>query len=230
MLASYHRSGGRRPSDDESLEIEDDGSFVLTRTVGGPRVGSFAGTISKQALAALVKLVEKADDLDDRPTGLPPHVIESVETTRADITVGAHSKAAGPATKLVKRMRQLADELTDHPVAALELRVADDGHAITLASVGTEPVGADLGSASITWTLFGQGEELLTAGEIEGPANAGSKAHLAAGWSAELPISPEPEFNSRRTLDVQAEFDLVDPKGRSRRARLRAIAGKGWSR
>jgi hypothetical protein len=202
---------------------------VLTRTVGGPRVGSFAGTISKQALAALAKLVEQADDLDARPTGLPPHVLESDETTRADITVGARSNAAGPAAKLVKRMRQLADELTDQPVAALELRVADDGHAITLASVGTEPVDADLGSASITWTLFGQGEELLTAGEIDAAATAGSK-QLAVRWSAELPISPEPEFNPRRTLDVQAEFDLVDSKGRSRRARLRAIAGKGWSR
>lgn len=230
MLASYHRSGGRRPSDDESLEIDADGSFVLTRTVGGPRVGSFAGTISKHSLAALTKLAEKADDYDDRPTGLPPHVMESVATSRADISVGARAKADVPAMKLVKRMRQLVDDLTANPAAAIELTVAADGRSITMQSVGADPVEVDFGHASITYTLYGAQEELLTAGEIAGPPDAARRTRLASGWSTTLQIEEHLTFNSRRTLDVQVEFDLFRAEGEARRARLRAIAGKDWAR
>ena len=229
-LVRSHRSGGRRPSDDESLEVDDDGSFDLTRTVGGPRVGSFAGTMSTRSLTALKRLVEQADDLDDRPTGLPPHVLESVSTSRAEISVGARSMADVPAMKLVKHMRKLVDTLTDQPAAALELRVADDGGSITLASVGRDPIEADLGQASITWTLFGAQEELLTAGELPAPPDVHGKARLDPGWSTDLPIDADVDFNPRRTLDVTVELDLHDAAGAARRARLRAIAGKGWSR
>jgi hypothetical protein len=230
MLAAYHRGGGDRPRDDESLEIEEDGSFVLTRTVGGPRVGSFAGKIPPKARAPLARLVATADDFDERPSGLPPHVIETVTTSRADIDVGARAKTRNPATKLVKRLRQLSEDLTAEPVAALELSVARNGSSITMTSLGSAPVEVDFGQASLTFTLFGEGEELLTAGEISAPLDARTRARLDPGWTAELAIKPELEFNPRRTLDVRVEFDLYDASGRVRRARLRAISGKGWSR
>jgi hypothetical protein len=229
MLAEYRRGGGRPPRDDESLEVETDGSYVLRRTVGGERVGHFAGEIPKRGLTALKRLVEAAEDLDDRPTGLPPHVTESVSTARADITMGVHAKASSPAAKLVKRLRQLVDDLTDEAVAAVELRVAADGSGITLASVGTEPVEVDFSAASLSFTLFGAREELLTEGDIAGPEGAGTKTRLEPGWTARSPIDLDDAFNPRRTLDVKVDFDLYDASGAMRRARLRAIAGKGWS-
>jgi hypothetical protein len=230
MLASYQRRGGRRPSEDESLQIDDDGSFYLTRTVGGPRVGSFAGTIPKQSLAAVRQLVADAEDLDDPPAGLPPHVIESVETSRAEITVGAHTTSSSPAARLVKRMRRLANDLTASPVAALELRIAEDGRTVTIASVGADPVDADFSDASLTFTLYGPDEALLTAGEIDPPTDLRSKTALRPGWSTELPVEGDVAFSPKRTLDVQMEFVLLDGNGDSRRARLRATAGKGWAR
>jgi hypothetical protein len=229
MLTKYHRGGGRPPRDDETLEIDDDGSFVLRRTVGGPRVGGFAGTISKQALTGLKRLVEAADDFEDRPTGLPPHVLETVSTARADIAIGVRSKAKGPAVKLAKRLRQLADDLTDEPLAALELGVASDGAGITLASVGSEPVEVDFGAASLTFNLSGEREELLTEGDIAGPEDARGRTRLDPGWTARLPIDLDVAFNPKRTLDVDIEFDLYDASGEMRRARLRGTAGKGWS-
>jgi hypothetical protein len=230
MLATYHRGGGDPPKDDESLDVEEDGSFVLIRTVGGPRVGTFAGKIPRHAYAALARLVAKAGDFEERPTGLPPHVMESLTTSRADIEVGVRAKTSNPATKLVRRMRELSEDLTAAPVAALELSVAADGSSITMTSVGSAPVEAAFGQASLTYTLFGEGEELLSAGEIAGPLHARTRARLDPGWTAELAITPDLQFNARRTLDVKVEFDLYDADGRMRRARLRAISGKGWSR
>ena len=58
--ATYRRTGGGRPSLDEELEIEPDGTFRMLRRVSVDRAGTFAGTLRAprrdQLLAALDEL------------------------------------------------------------------------------------------------------------------------------------------------------------------------------
>jgi hypothetical protein len=230
MLAEYRRGGGAKPADDEQLRIDDDGSFVLIRTVGGERVGRFAGTLSKRAAAALAKLVDGAEDATVAAEGLPPHVIETVTTAGAHLSVAAQSNPGPAAAKIIRRLRALSEELTAQPVAALELQVGAGGRSVGLRSVGSEPVDVDFGAAELAVTLFGEDEALIASETIPLPPELGRRQELAPGWSHELPLPEKLTFNPRRTLDVKLDFDLADQGRPVRRARLSAIAGKGWGR
>jgi len=230
-IASYRRAGGHAPADDESLEIAVDGRFDLVRTVGGPRVGRFAGTLSAQGLAALTRLMATADSVHAPATGLPPHVTETVSTARSKILIGALATRSTPAGKLVRRMRDLAATLTDRPehaVAALHLRVADDARWAALASVGRSPTWIDGTNAELRYALFGEHEELIVSGDIAGSRAVRREQELSPGAVIEIPLPADLAFNPNRTLQVQVDVDLLEGDGRRRRARLSAIAGKGW--
>lgn len=230
MLVEYRRGGGYPPVDDEMLSVEDDGSFVLLHTVGGPRVGRFAGTVSRQALTGLVKLVERVTDLTVPPEGLPPNVIETVTTARARLSVAAHTNPGAQAAKILRRLRELSDELTAQPVAALEMEVDAAGRSITVRSVGRESVDVGLGAAELGYTLFGEREEFIGSHAIALPPELRLRDQLAPGWSRELPLPDALDFTPKRTLDVKLDFDLFDSARPVRRARLAVITGKGWGR
>ena len=80
----------------------------------------------------------------------------------------------------------------------------------------------------LRYALFGEHEELIVSGDIAGSRAARRVQELAPGAVIEIPLPAHLAFNPNRTLQVQVDVDLLEGDGRRRRARLSAIAGKGW--
>jgi len=228
-LVEYRRQGGYPPADDELLRIEDDGAFLLVRTVGGPRVGRFAGALSRQRLTELEKLLGRAVEEDVAPAGLPPHVIETVTTAGTRISVAALTKSSSGGARILRRLRTMSEALTAQPVAALQMEVAPSGQRATVQAIGAEPVHLDADRAELGYDLFGEGEELLTSANHPIRLGWTGRKAVDAGWAAELPLGPEIKLNPKRTLSVRLDLDVIDSDGVMRRARMAVVVGKGWT-
>jgi hypothetical protein len=148
-LLRYTRSGGRQPSDDETLSVAPDGAFEARRTVAGRRVGRFAGILAARELAALARDAARASSAGDATVPTPREgATEVLAAGGAEIRLGSNERAPAAWRPLVERVRKLVKErVTVDPVAALELDAGAD--AARLCHVGTEPLEVDLTSLSV---------------------------------------------------------------------------------
>ena len=128
VLVRFSRAGGRPPADDEWIEVRADGSFSARRTIGGARIGRFAGRLHDGELEALTSEVSAARDAGELWLETPRDgATESVELGEAGevaASLGSNARPPKPWAALVGRLRALLDEATAHPEAAVEL-VAD---------------------------------------------------------------------------------------------------------
>lgn len=190
QLVRYERGGGRRPSDDETLEVATDGAWSARRTVAGTRVGRFAGRLDADALDALRADVDACRTAGG-PAGEETPLDGATETiTLGDddapaIQLGGNATPAGPWGALVTRLRALVDSLVTGPVAAVEL-VAGTGGA-SLHALGPEPVAVEPGSIAVTVVRLGSDGALLGRWQAAGPEDAGS-ADGSPGWQLDLPF------------------------------------------
>jgi hypothetical protein len=159
-VVSWRRQGGGdRPPANEHLEIDDDGSYRLLRSVGSARAGHFAGTLDAPALAEVLALVEAADPAD-APTerageGAAAEFVGARSATAAVHPQWPGGREAGSWGPLVERLRRLADELTSSPVAAVEATTTSsgDGLVVALEVIGTAPVAVGIheGDGELEW-------------------------------------------------------------------------------
>lgn len=192
---SFCRVGGRPPADDEAVTIAEDGSFEAHRTLGGRRIGRFAGSLPAATLRALARDVEAVADADDLAVPTPADgATETVRLGRRDrARMGSNERPPRPWAALVQRLREiLRDVVVESPVAALELQDADDG-GVRLTHIGEEPLEVDLEGA--TWQatrLDAQGVPVArTNGTIDAAAageTAGAWTRAVPGWSLEVPL------------------------------------------
>jgi hypothetical protein len=227
-LVSYERSGGNQPADDERLTLDADGSFTLTRTVDGTKVGRFAGRLDRPTvdeLSAAAEAAAAAGDLDEPPT-MHGSAIEIIRTAASSASFPAESTPDGAWGALAKLMRRLLADAPAQPVAAVRLTVSADADAVVLEALGTEPVHLGLASATVDLTLFGADQTWIASHHVDIGGDDDQK--VSPGWRLDVPVEHDLELTTDRTVQVTVELDLADDVGFHRTAQLTAVLGRGW--
>jgi hypothetical protein len=229
MNVRYNRSGGPRPPDAECLEIQEDGSFTLRRVIGLNRAGEFGGLLPEAGVEDIRSMAEAASRADspDVPD-FPPHaVLEHLRAGDREWQVPSEWDGEGPVVALIQAMRHLLEELTDEPVAALALAISEDATSASLTVEGDSAVQADFAGATCDYSLFDEDQEFVASGELSVELGHGPE-ELPPGWSADIPLPGDIEFNEERTLQVRLTFRMKYSDGIWRDAQITAVAGKGW--
>lgn len=230
MVARYQRTGGHPPRNDELLEIQDDGTFTLRRVVGGTVIGEFAGTLEAKARTSLERRVGTAglEPVNVATAGMPPVVREYITAGELAAEVSPEAKIPNkPLAALARLLRELTEELTEHPVAAVEARLSDDAKTLHLSVSGERPI--TIRGGKLTYDLFGEQEEFLSAGRIESPFSGADPINIDVGWSAEIALPEEVDFTPKKTLQVRLMLGMKYGDGTWRDAQMTIVAGKGWS-
>lgn len=213
MIAAYQRTGRGRPSDDESLEVDDDGSFRLRRTSGSAVAGTFAGTVPPDRLEALRAAAAAAAD---EPVGDPPappsgRTIEYLATEEHGLAVVSGSTPPPKWAELATVLRRLVLDLVDQPESAVAAELGTGGRRLVLRQLGPEAVEVDPDSASISLEAVDEaGQRLGTwereladvLDEVGDPEGDGSDSwERAPGWSLEVELPHDlPAGRVRGTL------------------------------
>jgi hypothetical protein len=213
----FERQGGIPPRDDEELRVAGDGSFTARRTIGGLRIGTFAGRLSGEPLAQLQELVEAVEPAADLTMPTPGHgATETLEAAGRRLRLGSNETPGKPWRALIQRVRKLLqDEVIASPRAAIEL-AAEAGSA-RLVHAGSEAIEVDLGSVAVRVVGIG-GDGTPTArwsGFAEGRVDDGERlvptpAWVSArpGWEAPLPFDHGLALAPGDWLQVWVEVDI----------------------
>lgn len=196
MKVHYERSGGRQPPRDrEILEISEDGSFTLWRSVGWAThpptpVGRFAGHLepeTHQAVRVAAVAAVAAGDLRLLPK--PDAAIETVLVDSVRARMGTHEEPPGAWGTLMTHLRQLLGELTNQPQAALGLEVVDGGRSARLIHLGSQPLRLDFNDLTVRAVLWEGYRKVGDWWAARGWRPSGSADVTAtAGWSLALPF------------------------------------------
>jgi len=210
MIVSYARIGGRvPPPDNEGLQVEDDGSFTMWRSIA-PSVGRFAGKLSADELSRLKTEAEKAAAEGD--VSRPPTMDGSAERFQvegATATMGSDDYIEGPWGELATHVRKLLGELVSMPQAAVGLEVGEDGRSARLVHLGDKPLAVDLSKLSIRAVLWGRGFRKL--GDWSTPAKPGPvQAEASDSWNAPLPFDHGLKPGKNKVLHVYVTFAVSE--------------------
>ncbi len=192
MIAAYQRTGQGRPSDDESLEVDDDGSFRLRRTNGSSVAGSFAGTVPDDRLAALRAAASAvtdapADDAEPPPSG---RTIEYLATAEHGLALASGSTPPPVWGDLATVLRHLVLDLVDQPEAAIGAELADGGRRLVVRQLGPEAIEADPDSASISLESVDESGQQLGAWEAQLADFLDEVAEPRGRWRRQLGAPP----------------------------------------
>ena len=149
VLVVYRRSGGRQPSDDERLDVWPDGRFDARRTVGGRRIGRFAGQLDASAVSDLQAAADAVAAAGDLAIDTPMDgATVSLLAAGHEVRVGSNEQVEGPWGVLLAAVKALLDgPVPAEPEAAIELDATTA--TATLRHVGAEPIEVDTGSVTI---------------------------------------------------------------------------------
>jgi hypothetical protein len=192
MLLSYRRTGGHQPSDFETLDVEEDCSFRMWRTIARATnpptpIGSFAGELPGTDLEALRADIETTGKAGNLELPMPPgSAVEQVRIAGATATLPHSGEQEGAWGGFVTRCRGLLVSLTEQPRAALALRLLEEGRAAELVHLGTEPLLLDPSTIAVRTVLW-KGYEQLGSWEWRASGEP-SDAEAGPGWSMPLPF------------------------------------------
>ena len=209
MIAAWFRQGRgpELPHDAESLGVDDDGTYNLWRAVGAPAAGFFSARLEqgeRAALAAAADAVQPAGDLE--LAAVPGAAAETISAGARRARLSADADVDPPWRDLVQLLRRLADDGLGAPVAAIELVVSPDGRAARLVHHGTDPVGVDLGTLTLTATVWQGWYE--PAGTWTAPSPTPNAITAGPGWTFELPLAHGLDLGPDRTLHVAVDVRL----------------------
>jgi hypothetical protein len=201
-LVSYHRGGGLAPADDESMVVADDGTYTVVRTVGGPRVGHFAGRLEPGELEALSAAVGGVSGDVSTPGDLDG-ARERIDVAGGIAQIGDHDRPEGAWGELVALVRPLLDRLsTSGQTAGLLLKA--NPTKVQVQSVGDEVFDIDTGSLGLT--VVAARSDGGTADRYDAPRGASSFVTAGPGWHyvIDLPrrVDPPPGGYLRATVAV----------------------------
>jgi hypothetical protein len=213
MLIEFQRSGGRPPADQERLEIEQDGSYNLWRSVGWTTspptpVGRFEGKLSQEELASLQDLIKTTTPAGDlQIKAKPDSSVDRIRVGAVNAILGANDEADEPWNGLIEELREWLGTLTRSPRAAVALEVAPDGQSARLVQQGEQALRLDLSKLTVRAVLW---EEYLTKGDWSAKAASEGLGEVNAGpgWVLELSfqhnftVGPEQEVVAYSTFTV----------------------------
>lgn len=220
MILRYDLGGGGvRLLDGEHLEVYRTGAFELWRLRGSPAVGRFAGHLEPDALAELRRLSTAAaatyrppapaapGSPAIQPDAPPAARVERWMADDAVLLVAEGQEAPGAWGDLVTAGRRLLDSLTNRPLAAVELSVADDWRSAMLHHRGRQSLVVDPASLRLEAAVW-RGHFDLVGTWSSGALDLGTDS-IGPGWSAELELSHRFRAGRRRVLHVTAGFDVL---------------------
>ena len=227
-LLHFERRGGTPPQDDEELTVAGDGSFTARRTIGGRRIGRFAGQLGSATMRRLQKAVDAVAGADDLTIETPRHgATETLEVAGHTLTLGSNESPPKPWRVLIDQVRRLlVDEVVDSPAAAIEL--VADARTARLEHAGGAPIDVDFGSVLVNvirvadeggvlgrWSGRPAGS-LVDDGERLVPTSQWVTA--GPGWGVPLPfdhpLELAPTDMLRVTVEVPIRLDATERDGR----------------
>ena len=216
-MIRFTRTGGTRPPRDrEILQIEDDGSFTLWRSIGSATfpstpVGRFAGTLPEETLQQLKAAGRAAHDTGDLTRSLRPGTaIANIQIGDVKAKLGIHDEPEGPWGELLPQLSALLGELTSMPRAALGIAVAEDGLSASLRHLGTEPLSVDLSDLTVRAVLW---KGYLKVGDWFAPTRetTGSETiESSEGWQYALPFDHGFELDEAHRVVAYVTLAIAD--------------------
>jgi hypothetical protein len=171
----------------EMLDIDDDGSWRVWRSVG-TAIGRFAGSGDADAGAGrgILELAAAAEQ-SEPPRGdeFPADAtVDSIDLGGRSVSVPYRQSPDGPWGKLFKACRDLLDEALTQPLAAIGLELAGSGR-VRLEHRGDESLPVEFGAAQVEATVWTPDGTFVASGT--GKIDAG---HVDAepGWSLEVSL------------------------------------------
>jgi hypothetical protein len=211
MIVRYSRTGGRvPPPDNEGLQIEDDGSFSMWRSIA-PAVGRFAGKLDAGELTKIkseAKEAAAAGDFSKPPS--PDGALDQIDVEGGHASLGSNDYAEGPWSALLEHLRKLLNDLISKPRAAVGLEVASDGRNARLVHLGEKPLAVDLSGLSVRAVLWGRGYRKL--GDWNSSSKVAGSAPVEAGksWNVALPLDHDFKTGKDKVLHVYATFAVTE--------------------
>jgi len=216
-MIGYYRGGGfPPPPDNERLEISDDGTFTLWRSLAAATapltpVGRFAGSLEPAVYTALRQAAADAATAGDLELELLPDAAR--ETTRVEgacARMGAWTEPDGPWGVLLKQLRPLLGTLTRFPVAAIDIEVSPDYLTGHLFHLGPEPLRLMLSRFSLTAVCWENGRVVARWMSPDYVFYSMSDVTATPGWSLDLPFAHNFHLSPATRVTVYATFDAWD--------------------
>ncbi len=223
MTYALRRSGGMPPAADELLTVAADGSWTMHRTQAVGAVGTFAGTLDPAVVGRLAE--PPADEAGVGAAGVgaaggpPPAMTPDAQTERVDLdgrglTLGVYDEPPDAWAEQVRILRDLLDELTEQPVAAIALVVSVDPPSARLEHSGSAALTIGPAPIHVAVTIWGADGAILTQSGAQIEAGEGSgRAEVGPGWRLPLAVgdwAPEPG----QWLQVEVSLEVTDDAGR----------------
>jgi len=200
----------RPPQFRELLEIADDGTFTMWRSVSMASelpspIGRFAGHVAEVEQMELVVAAKRAADEGSQTRVVTPDSpVDRFGADGAGATLGIHDRGEGAWEVLAGLVRPLLKKLTASPVAAIALQV-DDG--ATLVHQGTEPLRLDLSRLAVRADHW-RGSD--SAGRWTSPETDEGDVVASPGWQLSLPFEHGLDLRASDRLSVHVSFAAYD--------------------
>jgi hypothetical protein len=204
----------RLPQFLEELEIADDGTFKMWRSVSKASelpspIGRFAGSVADAQQNALSEAAQRAKAEGSRTWLVSPDSpVDRFDVDGINATLGIHHHGEGAWKDLVAQVRPLLRELTASPLAAIALELADGG--AQLVHQGTEPLTLDLSTLTVRADHWRDGHSLAR-WTAPSPATAQGEVVAEPGWKLDLPF--EHGFDVRPGDRVTADVTFAARDG-----------------
>lgn len=172
------------------VEIDDDVTATGWQTDGGT-VGRFRLSLDAADRDGLTRALEAARHIEpDPPAGGPRRPGAGSERIIADgVDLTVTDEVDPAAADLVERIRDLADRLTAHPVAAVVLEVTGPPWTATLRHAGDADLTVRTAALTVSVTVFGADSEILDSTEhsVEPRVErTGADERVGPGWTLDL--------------------------------------------
>ncbi len=220
-IATYARTGGRPPVDDEHLDLFADGTWRLWRTLGGTRVGAFRGRLSPDRRRRLAAALAEIDGAATRPARPRPDAAREAFGARSQtLGISAGEPVRGGWGRLVRLLRRWSEALTVQPDAALELDPGAAGGRPRLIRVGAGVLRAwpatlhvDLYVRDRDGIITDRASSGVGADGEDGGAPRGDPVVTTQGWELALPVGLAGEAPRDRVVETWAWLDIGGPDG-----------------
>jgi len=219
----FDRRGGTPPRDDEALRVDADGAFTARRTLGGRRIGQFAGRLRARTLRRLRVAAEGIAAAGDVRLPTPRGgATEVLAVAGRSLEAGSNETPGKPWRALLDVVRGiLEDEAIEHPLAAIGLHA--DTRAARLSHLGDVPVDVDTGSILVRVVRLSDEGAVLARwsgrhrAEVdeddESLAARSAWTTASPGWREELPFDHPIELAAGDYLQVWVSATIRDGAG-----------------
>jgi hypothetical protein len=188
MTVRLTRTSHGGPPQSLGIEINDDGRATSWQT-SGHRVGRFARELSATERTTLERAMASARNANAEaapdPAAQPVRPSGATEQLTAeglpDVVLDAHGTPPPGFGELIQLLLSLREDLTESPVAAIELAVDGSPLGARLRHIGAQPVTVRMATLTLQATLFDKNSAIVDSATHTIDA-AGTEGPVGLGW------------------------------------------------